>query len=130
MSPRRRNDVEIPRRRFLKLSAAGVGAVGATGAGTQAGGRAQNGARRMMSASPDVKEKYSGNYTGERLSRIAFPMGGMGAGMICLEGTRTLSHFSLRNRPEVFNEPCVFAAVGIRGKPEAARLPPAMVLWV
>jgi uncharacterized protein (DUF608 family) len=61
-------------------------------------------------------------YEGQRLNRIAFPMGGIGAGMICLEGTGALSHFSLRNKPEVFNEPCVFAAVGIRGKPEAARV--------
>jgi uncharacterized protein (DUF608 family) len=49
-------------------------------------------------------------------------MGGIGAGMICLEGTGALSHFSLRNRPEVFNEPCVFAAIGIKGMPEYARI--------
>jgi hypothetical protein len=51
-----------------------------------------------------------------------FPMGGMGAGMICLEGTGALSHFSLRHRPEVFNEPCTFAALAIRGRPELARV--------
>ena len=49
-------------------------------------------------------------------------MGGIGAGMICLEGTGALSHVSLRNRPEVFNEPCVFAAVGIKGKPGLGRV--------
>jgi hypothetical protein len=49
-------------------------------------------------------------------------MGGMGAGMICLEGTGTLSHFSLRNKPEVFNEPCTFAAVCVRGSTNTARV--------
>ena len=65
---------------------------------------------------------YQGEYAGDRLSRVAFPMGGIGAGMICLEGTGALSHVSLRNRPEVFNEPCVFAAVAVKGKRPAARV--------
>ena len=46
----------------------------------------------------------------------------MGAGMVCLEGTGALSHVSLRNRPEVFHQPCVFAAVGFRGQPELVRV--------
>ena len=33
---------------------------------------------------------------GERLNRIAFPMGGIGAGMLSLEGTGALSQVSLR----------------------------------
>ena len=65
---------------------------------------------------------YNGVYEGEYLNQVAFPMGGIGAGMICLEGTGALSHVSLRNKPEVFNEPCVFAAVSLRGQPRAARL--------
>ena len=49
-------------------------------------------------------------------------MGGIGAGMICLEGTGALSHVSLRNKPDVFNEPCVFAAIcGQRQTPGGAR---------
>jgi uncharacterized protein (DUF608 family) len=42
--------------------------------------------------------------------------------MICLEGTGALSHVSLRNRPEIFNEPCVFAAISVKGVPAAARV--------
>jgi uncharacterized protein (DUF608 family) len=53
---------------------------------------------------------------------VAFPLGGLGAGMICLEGTGALSHVSLRNKPEVFNEPCVFAALAIKGKKTLARV--------
>ncbi len=65
---------------------------------------------------------YNGIYTDENLSRIAFPLGGIGAGMICVEGTGALSHFSLRHRPDVYNQPAVFAAVGVKDHPELARV--------
>lgn len=55
-------------------------------------------------------------YSGETLNFPAFPLGGIGAGMVCLEGTGTLSHFSLRNKPDVFNEPSVFSALTVKGK--------------
>ncbi len=55
-------------------------------------------------------------YTDEYLQRIAFPMGGIGAGMLCLEGTGALSHVSLRHHPEVFHEPLCFAALCVKGK--------------
>src|SRR6266704_6980013 len=42
--------------------------------------------------------------------------------MLCLEGTGALSHVSLRNHPEVFNEPAVFAALSIKGKRRTARV--------
>ncbi len=42
--------------------------------------------------------------------------------MICVEGTGALSHFSLRNKPEIFNEPCTFAAISIRGEKGFARV--------
>ena len=61
-------------------------------------------------------------YTGEHLSQIAFPLGGIGAGMICVEGTGALSNVSLRHRPEVFNEPLIFAALSIRGEQPVARV--------
>ena len=65
---------------------------------------------------------FNGSYRGDHLGRIAFPMGGIGAGMICLEGTGALSHVSIRNRPEIFNEPCVFAAIAIKGAQPTARV--------
>jgi uncharacterized protein (DUF608 family) len=58
--------------------------------------------------------EFNGTYTGEYLDRIAFPVGGMGAGMFCFEGTGAISHMSVRNRPEVFNEPTMFAAVSVK----------------
>jgi len=59
--------------------------------------------------------EYNGYYSGKYLDRIAFPVGGIGAGMFCIEGTGAISHMSVRNRPEVFNEPCMFAAISLKG---------------
>ena len=53
---------------------------------------------------------------------VAFPLGGLGAGMVCLEGAGALSHVSVRNRPEVFNEPLVFAAISLKGEHRVARV--------
>lgn len=58
---------------------------------------------------------FNGKYEGEYLNRIAFPIGGMGAGMFCLEGTGAISHMSVRHRPELFHEPCMFAAIHVNG---------------
>ncbi|NLE45572.1 MAG: hypothetical protein GX620_12700 [Chloroflexi bacterium] len=64
--------------------------------------------------------EYNSPYAGEYLSRVAFPLGGIGAGMVCLEGTGGLSHGSLRGRPEVFNELPIFSAVCVKGAPNLA----------
>ena len=58
---------------------------------------------------------YNSYYEGKYLDRIAFPVGGIGAGMFCLEGTGAISHMSVRNRPDIYNEPCMFAAVSVKG---------------
>jgi uncharacterized protein (DUF608 family) len=68
------------------------------------------------------QRRYNDLYTGDNLNHIAFPMGGIGAGMICIEGTGTLSHFSLRNRPEIFTEPTVFSAICVKGEKNIARM--------
>ena len=65
---------------------------------------------------------YNGNYSGQSLSRIAFPIGGMGTGMFCLEGTGAVSHMSVRHSPDLFNEPVMFGAIGVKGKPGSARV--------
>ena len=49
--------------------------------------------------------EYNGSYSGKYLGRIAFPVGGLGAGMFCIDGTGSISHMSVRNRPDVYNEP-------------------------
>jgi len=53
-------------------------------------------------------------YQGEQLNKVAFPIGGMGAGMFCLEGNGSLSHISLRHKPNVFYQPFMFASIAIK----------------
>lgn len=110
---------ELLRRDFLKRSVAAAGAVGAMGTAAASGAKEPE-PRTTGPAAEDArpspaKGRYDRTYEGDRLNRVAFPLGGMGAGMICLEGTGALSHVSLRQKPEVFNEPCVFAAIYVKG---------------
>lgn len=69
-----------------------------------------------------TKRNYNGLYSGPHLNRVAFPIGGIGAGMVCLEGTGAISHVSVRNQPEVFNEPCTFAAISVNGVENGAKV--------
>ena len=112
----------LPRRDFLKQSAVTLGAAGAASLGTIPAA-AQPPAETTDPAQSAARPKsYNAPYDGAHLNRLAFPMGGLGAGMICLEGTGALSHVSIRNRPDVFNAPCVFAAVSVKGLPDGARV--------
>src|SRR6266702_4135405 len=78
-------------------------------------------ANSVQKALTEPFHSFNGIYQGPSLNQIAFPMGGIGAGMICLEGTGALSKFSLRHdRPAL--EPNVFAAVAIKGAQPAARI--------
>jgi uncharacterized protein (DUF608 family) len=65
---------------------------------------------------------YNTAYTGDHMTRIAFPIGNIGAGMFCLEGTGAISHLSIRNRPEMFNEPAFFAAISVKGVNNGAKV--------
>ena len=65
---------------------------------------------------------FNGAYQGEYLNQVAFPMGGIGAGMICLEGTGALSKFSLRNQPDLTSEPKAFSALCVKGSQRMARV--------
>jgi len=66
--------------------------------------------------------EFNGPYTGYNLDHVAFPLGGMGAGMVCLEGTGCLSHISVRHRPDLDNEPLTFAALTVKGEKNIARV--------
>lgn len=66
--------------------------------------------------------KYNDYYAGANLNRVAFPVGGIGAGMFCVEGTGAISHMSVRNHPEVDNEPCMFAAISLKGIKNGAKV--------
>jgi len=111
----------LPMTRREALTACAASAVAATLPAANENDTAQTAVTQPPAALATNPPAY-GQYSGERLSRVAFPMGGMGAGMICLEGTGALSHVSLRNKPDVFNEPCTFAAVCVKGSPQVARV--------
>ena len=68
------------------------------------------------------KREYNTAYEGEFNNRIAFPIGGMGAGMYCIEGTGYFSHMSVRHHPDIFKEPVMFAALHVKGYENGAKL--------
>jgi uncharacterized protein (DUF608 family) len=111
--PNHRRNGKKPRREFVKQSMATLGAMGTLGGTAATADAAQQAASRPAEA--PSRRAFNGPYTGEHLRHVAFPLGGIGAGMICLEGTGALSHVSLRHRPDVYNEPAVFAAVCLKG---------------
>lgn len=74
-----------------------------------------------------TKRVFNGKYENEYLNRIAFPIGGIGAGMFCLEGTGAISHLSVNNRPDIYNEPYAFAAISIKGIERGAKVLEAVV---
>ena len=59
---------------------------------------------------------FNGKYFGEYLNRIAFPIGGIGAGIICVEGTGAVSNVSVRNHPDIYNEPYMYSALCIKNE--------------
>jgi len=66
-----------------------------------------------------------GVYQKEQLNRIAFPLGGIGSGMICIEGAGSFSQVSLRHRPQIYREPILFSSLsvkGVAGQPNFARV--------
>ncbi|MGN7720419.1 GH116 family glycosyl hydrolase [Chitinophaga sp. 22620] len=112
------------RRHFLKNFA--LGCIGATAlpavvtaksteAGSEADGTAAAG---KAPGGRGFNESYKGRY----IDRVAFPIGGIGAGMFCIEGTGAISHMSVRHNPEMFFEPAMFAAISIKGMPDGARV--------
>ena len=109
------------RREFLK---AGIQVAGVAGVGSSANllAAAEPGGTVSTSRNPPSPAGGLTKFENETLSRVAYPLGGIGAGMICLEGTGSLSNVSIRNRPDLFNEPVVFAALAVQGPKATARV--------
>jgi uncharacterized protein (DUF608 family) len=82
----------------------------------------ENNFNKTGTEEPSSKHNYNEAYAGEYLNRVAFPIGGIGAGMFCMEGTGAISHMSVRNKPDIFNEPEVFAAISIKGLKNGAKV--------
>ena len=69
-----------------------------------------------------IDREYNSAYAGANLNHVAFPIGGIGAGMYCLEGTGAISHMSVRNHMEFFHEPSAYAAICVKGETNVARV--------
>ncbi len=68
------------------------------------------------------QHQYNGSYSGRNLDYAAFPLGGLGAGMLCLEGTGMFSHVSLRHTPKIPGDSPMFATLCLRDEPNLARV--------
>jgi hypothetical protein len=116
----------IKRRDSLKQ---GTMAAVTSGAGLVLGGTqepfttaASNRQAQKFEGTVPTARKFNGPYREENLNRLAFPLGGIGAGMVCLEGNGTISHVSVRNTPDVFNEPFMFSAISVKDYPKSAKV--------
>jgi len=106
----------IARRDFVRTS---LGTLGALAGATTLGRAAPLAAPEPAAAparGPDTL------FTGAQLDRIAFPLGGLGAGTICLEGSGSLTSVSLRSQPAVNHTPGIFAGLSLGGPEKIARV--------
>lgn len=113
------------RRLFLKnVTLSGLGMSVLPGMAISQNAMSHNGLAHTQRAVPagESSHTYNGPYSGDYLRRLAFPIGGIGAGMFCLEGCGAISHMSVRNRPQMFNEPEMFAALSVKGIPNGAKI--------
>jgi uncharacterized protein (DUF608 family) len=106
------SETPIGRREFMLRSFGTLGAI-AAGAALP---------RTASGAEPRVTPRRDSTYSGAQLDQIAFPLGGIGAGMVCLEGTGGLTDVSIRNRPVIQNQPGFFAAISVLGPARVARV--------
>lgn len=116
------NTMENQRREFLKNIT--LGGFGAAVAPTDLFTEEKNKQKLSENLSDEKKyeRKFNTSYEGPFLNRVAFPVGGIGTGMYCIEGTGAISHMSIRHRPEIFHEPGMFAAITIKGEQTKAKV--------
>lgn len=107
----------IGRREFFARSIGTLGAI-AAGASLPRGA----GAEPAQAPAPLPARDPDFAYSGDQLEQIAFPMGGLGAGTVCLEGAGSLTHVSVRDRPVMQQQPGFFAAISVLGPQKAARV--------
>jgi uncharacterized protein (DUF608 family) len=110
---------EISRRKFItNTTMAGIGTMGSVSLISSCVSKSE----ATVNKNEKAGHAFNSSYSGKHLDRIAFPIGGIGAGMFCIEGSGAISHMSVHNRPDVFNEPCMFAAISVKGLKNSARV--------
>jgi len=108
------------RRTFLKT----IGTAGAAAVLPNAALSAATTPNTQTNANTEIKirRSYNTRYIGPNLSRVAFPIGGLGAGMFCLEGSGAIAQVSTQNQPDVFSDPWMFAAICVKGLANGAKM--------
>ena len=121
------------RREFLTVGSAAALAAAATAVGAPADASAADAADRPAKQStpyaPEelIRAAAQRTFSGENATQVAMPLGGIGAGSICLNGYGGLQDFSIRTRPEssalpdgfTANSPeAAFAVLHIKGAPK------------
>ena len=62
-----------------------------------------------------AEHDFNDVYTGKNIEKIAFPIGGIGAGNFFIEGNGSISGISVKHRLNYFNEPTFFSAICVKG---------------
>jgi uncharacterized protein (DUF608 family) len=114
--------VSLTRRDMLKAAGGMIASTGVDAVSFSAEASTVATQEEKVAATESGARDFNGIYHGDYLNQVAFPLGGIGAGMVCLEGTGALSKFSLRNRPDLRSEPKVFSAISIQGAQPTARV--------
>ena len=78
----------------------------------------KNGGLHHICTVKGAMNRVKKRYNTKDCPHVAFPLGGIGAGMFCIQGNGMLSSFSLRNRPDLFFEPNVYAALCVKREEE------------
>src|SRR5690606_8459544 len=111
------------RREFIRnIGLGSLGAVALPGSALAEKDTPEKSAPKPRKSARRSARQYNDYYTGSQLNRIAFPIGGIGSGMFCMEGTGAISHMSIRHRPELFHEPTMFAALSVKGLEKGAKI--------
>ena len=82
----------------------------------QGGAEGAEGESSFYSSSDLFESGPQRSFSGDRATQVAMPLGGLGAGSICLNGYGGLQDFSIRERPETTALPAGFSS----NSPEAA----------
>lgn len=71
----------------------------------------------LFNTAPLIGEHaYNGTYSERNTDKIAFPIGGIGAGNYFIEGNGSVSGISVKHRLDYLSEPTFFAAICVKGK--------------
>jgi len=124
---------EPTRREFLAAASSAAIAAAARTAAPQASPSPEGYSDTLAGSSPAdlLKNGPQRTFSGEYATQVAMPLGGIGAGSICLNGYGGLQDFSIRTRPETTALPvgftsnsaeAAFAILHVKGSPAITRL--------